>query len=50
MRPVNPKVDKYIEKMIQYAQEAKKRVAEKKEQAKAAALWVEERKAAEAKS
>jgi len=37
MRPVNPKADQYIEKMIQYAQEAKKRVAERKEQAKAAA-------------
>jgi hypothetical protein len=37
MRPVNPKADKYIEKMIELAQAAKKRVAERNAQAKAAA-------------
>lgn len=30
VRPVNPKADKYIDKMISLAQAARKRVAEKK--------------------
>jgi len=50
VRSVKPSADKYIDKMIELAQAAKKRVAERNQQAKDAPKGVEERKATEEKT